>query len=68
MASDFGCGGNITIFNMPINCNGAASASYKGKDGKFGAGGGGGALYNNTPGAGGKGGEGFVIIEYTLKE
>ena len=63
-----GCGGNITIFNMPINCNGAASASYKGKDGKFGAGGGGGALYNNTPGAGGKGGEGFVIIEYTLKE
>ncbi len=63
-----GCGGNITIFNMPINCNGAASASYKGKDGKFGAGGGGGALYNNVPGAGGKGGEGFVIIEYTLKE
>ncbi len=61
-----GCGGtSITAplydsICIPYSIN----ASPNGGNGTFGAGGGGGAVLNSTQGKGGKGGDGFVILEY----
>lgn len=63
-----GCGGNLTPLTSSVFCGASLSApeNYDGSGGRaqFGAGGGGGAVYNLKGGKGGKGGNGFVILEY----
>ena len=53
-----GCGGNLTTLMSGIVCNEAANTPT-GKNGMFG-----GAVVGETGGLGGKGGKGFVILEY----
>ncbi len=63
-----GCGGNLTPLTSSVLCGASLTPAenYDGSGGRasFGAGGGGGAVYNNKGGKGGKGGNGFVILEY----
>ncbi len=61
-----GCGGSAIASPLYESiCNAkSTAASPDGGDGIFGGGGGGGAVLNNTKGSGGKGGNGFVILEY----
>ncbi len=61
-----GCGGSsITapLYNS-ICIPYSTSATPHGGIGQYGAGGGGGSVLNQTQGKGGKGGDGFVILEY----